>query len=172
MPTYWKEFYQVNAVTAGSLTALYSLTASLLRVFGGNLSDRLGGEQIAILSLFITLAGAVIMSISHAYGLSFVGIVLMAVGMGIANAAVFKLMPQYIPQAVGGAAGWIGGLGAFGGFAIPPVLGIFVRVLGVQGYASGFLTFILLTVLALGMASILRRAHHLKTEAHLKRLAS
>lgn len=157
LPTYWKEFFQIDAVTAGGLTALYSLTASLVRVFGGNLSDRLGGERTAILSLLVTLAGAVIMSVSHAYGLSILGILTMALGMGVANAAVFKLMPQYVPQAVGGAAGWIGGLGAFGGFVIPPVLSIFVRLQGAPGYASGFLTFVLLAVLAVGMASILKR---------------
>jgi len=163
LPTYWKEYYQVSAVTAGGLTALYSLTASLARVFGGNLSDRMGGERTAILSLLITLAGAVVMSGSSALWLSDLGIVLMALGMGVANAAVFKLMPQYVPQAVGGAAGWIGGLGAFGGFAIPPMLGVFVRIQGVQGYAGGFITFIVLAALALGMAFILQQAHRLKT---------
>jgi MFS transporter, NNP family, nitrate/nitrite transporter len=172
LPTFWKEYYQVSAVAAGSLTALYSLTASVMRVFGGSLSDRLGGERTAILSLLVTLVGAVIMSFSHAYGLSLLGIVLMAVGMGVANAAVFKLMPQYVPQAVGGAAGWIGGLGAFGGFAIPPVLGIFVRLQGAQGYASGFLTFVLLALLALGMASVLRRAHRLQTKTNIQGLVS
>lgn len=164
LPTYWKEYFQVSAVTAGSLTALYSLTASIMRVLGGNLSDRIGGERTAILSLLITLAGAAIMSFSNIFWLSLLGIVWMAIGMGVANAAVFKLMPQYVPQAVGGAAGWIGGLGAFGGFVIPPVLGVFVRTLGAQGYASGFMTFVLLAVLALGMAFSLRRAHRLKTE--------
>ncbi len=165
LPTYWKEYYHAAAITAGSLTALYSLTASVMRVIGGNLSDRLGGERTAILALTVTLAGAAMMSFSHLFGLSLLGIVCMAIGMGVANAAVFKLMPQYVPQAVGGAAGWIGGLGAFGGFAIPPILGMFIRAQGATGYASGFITFVLLNVLALGMAFLLRKDHQLKAKA-------
>jgi NNP family nitrate/nitrite transporter-like MFS transporter len=146
------------------LTALYSLTASIIRVPGGNLSDRLGGERTAILSLGATLAGAVIMTLSGNYALSIIGVVLMALGMGVTNAAVFKLMPQYVPQAVGGAAGWIGGLGAFGGFVIPPVLGAFVRAQGQAGYAGGFLTYILLAALSLGLALVLRQQGAEKAE--------
>lgn len=159
LPTYWRSFYGVTAVTAGLLTALYSLTASLIRVPGGSLSDRLGGEKTSILFLGTTLIGAVIMTFSHVYALSIVGVVLMAVGMGVTNAAVFKLMPQYVPDAVGGAAGWIGGLGAFGGFVIPPVLGAFVRAQGDTGYASGFTAYIALAVVSLVLAFILRQSH-------------
>lgn len=158
LPTYWKEYFQAAPVLAGGLTALYSLTASVMRVAGGGLSDRLGGERTAILALLGTLAGAALMSVSSSLGLSILGVVVMALGMGVANAAVFKMMPQYVPQAVGGAAGWIGGLGAFGGFAIPPVLGSFVSAQGMPGYASGFVTFIVLSALALGMAFFLQQA--------------
>jgi NNP family nitrate/nitrite transporter-like MFS transporter len=155
LPTYWKSFYQVSAVSAGMLTALYSLTASAIRVPGGSLSDRLGGERTAILSLATTLIGALIMTFSGVYTLSILGAVLMALGMGVTNAAVFKLMPQYIPQAVGGAAGWIGGLGAFGGFVIPPLLGAFVRVQGQAGYAGGYIVYIFLAALSIAMAFVL-----------------
>lgn len=158
LPTFWKEYYQVGAVTAGGLTALYSLTASITRVFGGSLSDRLGGEKTVLLSLGVLLAGAILMSMSFTFAMSILGIVLMALGMGVANAAVFKLMPQFVPQAVGGAAGIIGGLGAFGGFAIPPVLGMIVSSLGSTGYATGFLTYVVLGLLSLALAFNLIRS--------------
>jgi NNP family nitrate/nitrite transporter-like MFS transporter len=157
LPTYWQAFFEVSAVSAGSLTALYSLLASAIRVPGGTLSDRLGGEITALVSLSSTLIGAVLLTTSRAYALSVTGEVLMAAGMGVANAAVFKLMPEYIPEAVGGAAGWIGGLGAFGGFAIPPIMGAFVRAQGQIGFATGFVTFIFLSSLSLGFAYILKR---------------
>jgi NNP family nitrate/nitrite transporter-like MFS transporter len=76
--------------------------------------------------------------------------------MGVANAAVFKLVPKEVPQAVGGAAGWVGGLGAFGGFAIPPILSAFVRFQGQDGYTTGFITYIVLAVLSLILIQILR----------------
>jgi NNP family nitrate/nitrite transporter-like MFS transporter len=157
LPTYWKSFYGVDAITAGVLTAVFSLTASLIRVWGGNLADKLGGEKTALLSLGTMLAGALVMSLSHIYSLSVLGEVLMALGMGVTNAAVFKLVPLYVNRAVGGASGWIGGLGAFGGFAIPPILGAVVRSQGLDGYATGFATFVVLAFLSLGLAYLLQR---------------
>jgi NNP family nitrate/nitrite transporter-like MFS transporter len=159
LPTFWKSYYGVSAVTAGGLTALYSLTASLIRVPGGTLSDRFGGEKTAILSLVTMIVGSIALTFSGNITISVIGEVLMALGMGVGNAAVFKLMPQFVPQAVGGAAGWIGGLGAFGGFAIPPILGTFVRIQGEAGYAYGFVTYIALAVLSLILAVILMRSN-------------
>jgi NNP family nitrate/nitrite transporter-like MFS transporter len=81
----------------------------------------------------------------------------MAIGMGVANAAVFKLVAQEIPEAVGGAAGWVGGLGAFGGFAIPPLMGTIVQVQGTKGYANGFVVFICLAAISLLLVGVLKR---------------
>jgi NNP family nitrate/nitrite transporter-like MFS transporter len=164
LPTYWTAYFSTSEVTAGLLTALYSLTASLIRVPGGSISDRFGGERTAVTALTSTLAGALILSFSGSYTLSVFGVVLLALGMGTTNAAVFKLMPQYVPNAVGGAAGWIGGLGAFGGFAIPPVMGAFVRAIGPRGYATGFVVFILLAALSLAIAVWLGRVNVAQAE--------
>ncbi len=84
--------------------------------------------------------------------------ILLGLGMGVGNAAVFKLVSQAVPEAVGGASGWVGGLGAFGGFVFPPILGAFVRWLGEPGYAAGFVLFIGLAIAALGLAYVLRRS--------------
>lgn len=159
LPTYWTSFFAVSAVSAGSLTALFSILTSVIRVAGGSVSDRIGGENTAILSLATLLVGAALMTVSHSYGLSVVGEILMALGMGVNNAAVFKLVPQEVPEAVGGAAGWVGGLGAFGGFAIPPVMGTFVRAQGDAGYATGFVTFVGLAILSLALGYVLKRTH-------------
>ena len=156
-PTYWKAFFGAGAVAAGALTALYSILASLSRVAGGGLADRLGGENTALLALLTAGIGAVILSLSHAYGLSVTGVVILAIGMGVSNAAVFKLVPQEVPQAVGGASGWVGGLGAFGGFALPPLLGAIVRSQGEAGYASGFVIFIVLAAVSIGLAALLKQ---------------
>jgi len=80
--------------------------------------------------------------------------------MGLGNAAVFKLVPQEVPNAVSGAAGWIGGLGAFGGFVIPNLLAAFVAQdrAGHPGYARGYLVLLLLGLLSFGLLLLLRRA--------------
>ncbi len=160
LPTYWTSFYGVSPLKAGMLTAAFSILASLIRIAGGVLSDQLheGGENTAILALLITLVGALVMTSSHQFELSLPGEILMAFGMGICNAAVFKIVPQAVPQAVGGAAGWVGGLGAFGGFAIPPAMAFAVHDLGTNGYAIGFVTFVFLALFSLSMAWILKYA--------------
>ncbi|MHB0989059.1 MAG: MFS transporter [Bellilinea sp.] len=158
LPTYWREFFSQQAVTAGTLTAVYSITASVLRVFGGRIADKLGGEKTTILSLWVMLSGALLMTFSQNFVLSIFAIIVMAVGMGVGNAAVFKLVPQYVPQAVGGASGWVGGLGAFGGFTIPPILGAIVSVQGPAGYSAGFGLFVGLGIIALALAFVLKKA--------------
>jgi len=159
LPVYWTSYLQVSAVAAGFLTALYSILASLIRVYGGKVSDRLGGENTAIGSMAVMLAGALLMSFSASLPLSVIGEILMAVGMGVGNAAVFKLVPQEVPDAVGGAAGWVGGLGAFGGFAIPPLLGAMAKGLGSVGYARGFIIFAVLALVSLLLSWLLKKTH-------------
>lgn len=158
LPIYWRSFFNVSVEHALMLTAAFSILASLIRVAGGVLSDQLheGGENTAILALLITLVGALVMMSSRQFELAVPGEIIMALGMGICNAAVFKIVPQAVPQAVGGAAGWVGGCGAFGGFVIPPVMAFAVGNLGTAGYAIGFVTFVFLTLFSLSMAWILK----------------
>ena len=157
-PTYWSESFAVGLVQAGMLTAVYSLSASLLRVLGGYVADNAGGEKVTLLSFFVIVIGALLMLLSRqSLSVAVAGMLLLALGMGFANAAVFKLVPKYMPAAVGGAAGIVGGLGAFGGFVIPPVMGIFVKYSGPAGYTQGFSVFLVLSFLAVGFVALLNR---------------
>jgi NNP family nitrate/nitrite transporter-like MFS transporter len=166
LPTYWTAYFGMTSVQAGLLTALYSVLTSLIRILGGLVSDKLreGGENTAILALFIMLMGALVMISSRDYQLAIPGEILLAFGMGICNAAVFKMVPQAVSKAVGGAAGWVGGLGAFGGFAIPPMLAFAVRDLGKAGYSIGFVVYLFLALLSLFMAWILKYSEVESTE--------
>ncbi|HJX12633.1 MAG TPA: MFS transporter [Dehalococcoidales bacterium] len=161
-PTFWGELFGLSLGTAGALTMMYSVLASLIRVPGGIFSDRAGGELTVILALATMLVGSLMITFSGSFGIAVTGAVIMALGMGVGNAGIFKLVPKYLPGAVGGAAGWVGGIGAFGGFAIPPLLGFFVRVQGTSGYSCGFITFITLSVISLVLAFILRRAYRVR----------
>ena len=157
LPVYWISFHSASLVTAGALAGVYSILTSLVRVGGGYLSDRIGGEITGILALCVMLAGATLMTVSGTFGLSVGAELLLGIGMGVTNAAVFKLVAQEVPEAVGGAAGWVGGLGAFGGFAIPPILGTVVQIQGPAGYATGFAVFIGLSAVSLLLVAVLRR---------------
>jgi len=89
--------------------------------------------------------------------LALIAMVLIAIGMGMVNAGVFKMVPGIVPEAVGGAAGWVGGLGALGGFIIPPLMGLFVDIFDMQGYNLGFIIFVILSVICIGIMIILKK---------------
>jgi len=154
-PIYWTKLFGIGVVMAGTLTAAYSIGASLARVGGGFIADRLGGERTLIGFALIMAFGAATLAFCTSFTGAVMGMTLLSVSMGVMNAAVFKLVPQEIPQAVGGAAGWVGGLGALGGFVLPPVLGVFVETLGESGYARGFLVFLGLALLCLALALVI-----------------
>jgi NNP family nitrate/nitrite transporter-like MFS transporter len=71
--------------------------------------------------------------------------------MGIINAAVFKLVPKEIPESIGGAVGWVGGFGAFGGFIIPLLIALPIQFNGDNptSYAIGFSIFAVLALSSL-----------------------
>ena len=181
LPRFWTSFFSLSVRTAGILTLAYSTLASLARVAGGRISDGLGGERTGVAALAVMAAGAVSVTVSRDAWFSLAGVLVMALGMGAANAAVFKMVPQKVPWAVGGAAGWVGGIGAFGGFVFPNALSLFlgrgipVAVTGATaaawtaaagepavafrsgdpGYAAGFSVFIALAVLSAAAVVIL-----------------
>lgn len=153
-PNYWMTYFGLNMKVAGLLTALYSILTSLTRIYGGKVADKNGGEITTIVSLGIALIGAICMTFASTMTLAIIGIILLAIGMGVANAAVFKIVPNAVPEAMGGASGWIGGLGALGGFLIPPVMASFLNRSGFAGYSQGFSVFIFLIIVAIGVIAL------------------
>ena len=156
-PTYWSEYQHFEPVKAGLFTAVFSILASLIRVYGGKVTDKFGGERTVLVSMSLIMISAAMLSFSSGIAASIMIVILLALGMGTSNAAIFKLVPAYIPKAVGGASGWIGGLGAFGGFALPPVMGAIAGKYGAAGYARGFLVFVALSVINLLIIYVLIR---------------
>ncbi|TQQ80704.1 MFS transporter [Halonotius roseus] len=158
LPSYWIELHGLNIRSAGVVTAItFVLAAALIRVPGGWISDTVGGEPTAIVSFGAIGCGSILLVWTRDLGTAMAATFLLAVGMGVANAAVFQLVPKYVPEAVGGASGLVGGLGAFGGFAVPPLLGLFVDIYGIDGYATGFVTYLVLGVGGMILASRLYR---------------
>jgi NNP family nitrate/nitrite transporter-like MFS transporter len=171
-PTYWVQFHGTSVRTAGLLMALgFSLLASVVRVYGGRLSDKLGGEKVALVSFGFVFLGAVLLTVTTSFGLSLAGEIIMGAGMGVANAAVFKLVPTYASLAPGGASGWVGGLGAFGGFVVPPLMGMFIDAYGKNGYSRGFVLFVILSVISMIISFILMKKNNQKTVTQLKKSA-
>lgn len=146
-PTYWNLFHHADLQSAGLLAAIFTIYGSVIRIPGGKLSDLWGGEDVAALSFATMALGALVLTWSTTFYISFIGMMILGTGMGVANAAVFELVPKYIPDAVGGASGWIGGIGGAGTMIIIPALGFFVDTYGQIGYARGFILFVILSAL-------------------------
>jgi len=152
-PTYWINLHGIDPKTAGVIGGLgFAILAAIVRVFGGMISERLGGERTAVLAFFAVLIAALVLTFVQDFAADLAAELLIAVGMGIGNAAVFKMVPKYVPAAVGGASGLVGGLGALGGFIIPLFLGATVDALGSAGYAGGFFAYVILAIAAIGVS--------------------
>lgn len=158
LPSFWTSMYGSSLRDAGLLTATFSLTTAIVRVMGGLASDRLSIRYALAANFLLMAAGTLVLASSDTFAVSLASTLVVAVGMGLQNAIVFKLVPSYIPTAVGGASGWIGGLGALGGFVIPPVMGYVTgTVSGPMSFARGFLPFVILILAALPVVWWLNR---------------
>ena len=145
LPSLWHVAYKEALTTGGVLTLTFSLLASLVRVPGGLLADRVSVRYALMGNLGLMLVGALVMAFAPSLALAIAGEVVLALGIGLQNAVVFKLVPRYVPQAVGGASGWVGGLGAFGGFALPPLMGYIAGSTG--SYPLGLLAVVAVVLL-------------------------
>ena len=149
-PKFWDwKLGGADPMLAGGLTAIFSITAALLRVPGGQLADKIGGVKVSMCSLVLLAVAGILMNIPMGWGGLFAVSLLISVAFGFNNAATMKLVPVYVSQGVGGANGWVGGLGAFGGFVFPPLMGSLVDMYPETGYGLGFLIFTVFAVLVM-----------------------
>ncbi len=170
LPTYYMDNFDVSLQTAALLTATYIFPASLLRPFGGSLSDRFGARRVIYwtFAAMLVTTGLLMMPnghivISHpdgsqtqhlAYSLGLVPFVvlvfLLGCAMGVGKAAVFKHIPEYFPHDVGAVGGLVGMLGGLGGFVLPP---LFAYTKSWSGFPSStfFVLFVLTAVCAVWM---------------------
>lgn len=146
LPTFWNIYFGLNPVIAGVIAALFSILSALLRIPSGSWSDKIGGIKMIAYSMVLLFVSALVMSFSQNIALSIFCLIVLAVALGMCNAATFKLVPRFVSKAVGGASGWVGGLGAFGGFLIPQIISAFIAHEGKVGYRHGFWVFVVLAV--------------------------
>ena len=152
LPNYYRNTFGVDLRTAALLTALYIFPASLLRPFGGWLSDKYGPRVVTYTVFVVMLAALVPLCLpTSMLDLGIAGftvlLVIVGVAMGIGKASVFKYIPNYYPKDVGAVGGLVGALGALGGFLLPPVFGAVGRSTGSP--QAAFLALLVLTVASL-----------------------
>jgi MFS transporter, NNP family, nitrate/nitrite transporter len=151
LPIFLTDMFKLTPQDAGLRTAGFVVLATVMRPVGGALADRVGGRAIlkwvfpatAFMSLFLACPMMLTFTI---------GALGMAAVIGLGNGAVFKLVPEYFPKAVGSVTGLVGAAGGLGGFFPPLVLGVIKQQTG--AFTWGF---ILLGVFALLCLMVLLR---------------
>jgi NNP family nitrate/nitrite transporter-like MFS transporter len=143
LPIFLTEMFGLTPRDAGFRTAGFVVLATLMRPIGGSLADRIGGARILNYVFPMTALMAIFMACPLMSTFT-VGALGMAAAIGLGNGAVFKLVPQFYPQAVGSVTGLVGAAGGLGGFFPPLVLGAIKQQTGT--FAWGF---VLLSVFSL-----------------------
>jgi NNP family nitrate/nitrite transporter-like MFS transporter len=153
LPTYFHDQFKVTKVEAGQLTMLATLMGSVVRVFGGYISDRIGG--IATLSGVLVLVIVTLVLCGMSGGSVVVTTLLFMLcfaALGAGNGALFQLVPLRWPLTTAVAGSMIGEIGALGGGFIPNAMGQSKHLTGT--YLWGFVAF---AIVACAMLAMLRR---------------
>ena len=152
LPTLLTEVFRLTPQDAGFRTAGFVVLATAMRPVGGVLADKVGGRMI-LKWVFPATAVMAIFLACPLMSTFTVGALGMAASIGLGNGAVFKLVPEYFPKAVGGVTGLVGAAGGLGGFFPPLVLGIIKQQTG--SFTFGF---VLLCAFALCCLTVLLRS--------------
>jgi NNP family nitrate/nitrite transporter-like MFS transporter len=154
---YFNDQYSVTPVHAGYLTAACVFAGSLIRPFGGALADRMGGIRTLIIVYCVAALALFVVGANLPTALSAVSVFVVAMlALGMANGAVFQLVPQRFREEIGVMTGLVGMAGGVGGFYLASSLGFAKQLTG--QYSSGFFIFGGLALLALvGLTGVKRR---------------
>ncbi|HEY3854050.1 MAG TPA: MFS transporter [Verrucomicrobiae bacterium] len=144
---YFKGDFALSPVHAGDLAAVCTAAGALLRPVGGAIADRVGGLR-TLHRAYATACGALIAgSVGHNLSFNFIALIVASGSLGIANGAVFQLLPQRFAKDIGIMTGMVGAGGGIGGFYLASSLGFSKGLTG--SYAVGFSIFAGLCICAI-----------------------
>jgi NNP family nitrate/nitrite transporter-like MFS transporter len=151
---YFKGEFNLSPVHGGDFAALCTFVGAMLRPVGGATADQIGG--IRSLYRFYLVAGLALIAAALVHNLP-VNLALFVVAsgsLGMANGAVFQLLPQRFRRDVGIMTGLVGAGGGIGGFYLASSLGFSKGLTG--SYQYGFLVFASLCFLAIVGLSVVK----------------
>ncbi|ADN08776.1 MFS transporter [Sulfurimonas autotrophica] len=127
-------------VIAGYFGALTIFAGAVLRPVGGAVADKMGGvKSLYIFFGTVTLLAIVNAVITLPFWVAIVVLFLIMANLGMANGAVFQLVPQRFGKDIGIMTGIIGAAGGLGGTALIKTLGWSKGAF--DGYSAGFMIF-------------------------------
>ncbi len=189
LPRYLTGAYGLDIKTAGVIAACYSIPASLFRIVGGWLSDRVGARTVMYWTFGVSVLVTFLLSypsttyvvtgvkgpieFTLAMGVVPFTVLVFVLGffMSLGKAAVYKHIPIYYPNNVGAVGGVVGMIGGLGGFVLPISFGMLNDWIGV--WTSCFMLLFLIVGASLGwMHFAIRRMERrhfpeIKTETDL-----
>jgi len=135
-------------VIAGYFGALTIFAGAILRPIGGGMADKHGGVK----SLYFFFGSVAILALVNAFvplpfWAAIVVLFLIMANLGMANGAVFQLVPQRFGKDIGIMTGLVGAAGGIGGFALIKTLGWSKGAF--DGYSAGFMIFSAVVVVAI-----------------------
>lgn len=142
-------------VIAGYFGALTIFAGAILRPFGGALADKIGG----IRSLYIFFTVVALLAFLNAFvalpfWIAIAVLFLIMANLGMANGAVFQLVPQRFGKDIGIMTGIIGAAGGIGGTALIQTFGWSKGAF--DGYSTGFMIFAVVVLVAIAGISLVK----------------
>ncbi len=165
LPRYLIGAYGLDVATAGLIAACYSIPASLFRIVGGWLSDKVGARTVMYWTFGVSAVCTFLLAYPDtqyvvkgingditfrlAIGIVPFTVLVFVLGffMSLGKAAVYKHIPVYYPGHVGAVGGVVGMIGGLGGFIMPITFGALNDLLGV--WTSCFMLLFVLVATAL-----------------------
>ena len=142
-------------VIAGYFGALCIFAGAVLRPVGGAIADKLGGiKSLYIFFGMVTLLIILNATMTLPFGLAIFVLFLIMANLGMANGAVFQLVPQRFGKDIGIMTGIIGAAGGLGGTALIKTLGWSKGAF--DGYSAGFMIFAAVVLIALMGISLVK----------------
>ena len=168
LPKYLTTIYpnEVDAIGAGTRTALFAAAAVIARPLGGVLADRFGPKLVSLISLAGIVSLAYVVGQQPPEGVLTGGtFIMMAAAMGLGMGAVFAWVgPSTPPERVGAVSGVVAAAGGLGGYFPPLVMGATYDAT-TNSYHLGLWFLVIVGAIALVVAGLLRDAGKRKATA-------
>ncbi len=135
-------------VMAGYFGALTIFAGAVLRPVGGAIADKMGGvKSLYIFFGIVVFLAGINAFITLPFYVAILVLFLIMANLGMANGAVFQLVPQRFGRDIGIMTGIIGAAGGLGGTALIKTLGWSKSHF--NGYSEGFMIFAAVVLIAI-----------------------
>jgi NNP family nitrate/nitrite transporter-like MFS transporter len=155
LPTLFHDQYLIPKEQVGGYAAIAIISASVLRIGGGWLADKLGGIRMLMILMVVIMADVLAAaSLPASPELMVAVLVIGFAAMGAGNGAVFQLVPLRFKGQAAVAGSLVGEIGALAGGFLPNALGVGKDWTG--SYGPGLASIAVIALFALTLLMLAR----------------